>query len=114
MSRERQIVDRTMIDELKELNGDDELLTSLVEMFVRDGSERISELEAASRAGDLAAATEAAHALKGSSRTLGAVEVGHLCEQIESRASPPAAAEVAELRTAFERACGTLNELVGV
>jgi HPt (histidine-containing phosphotransfer) domain-containing protein len=55
----------------------------VIQTFLRQGDELLLELERAVRAEDVTAASEAAHKLRGSSGTVGGVELGRLCDEIE-------------------------------
>ncbi|MBX2989637.1 MAG: response regulator [Bacteroidetes bacterium] len=79
------ILDRSRLEELYELSdGADALLVELLEVFRVDGPVRLEELRAAISAHDMVAARMAAHALKGSSRNLGATQLAEYCHQLES------------------------------
>ena len=104
------VVDRQPLDDL--CAGDEdaaELVASLVALYDRDGSQRIEMLHDAVRRGDGETVIAVVHSLKGASRTIGAVEVGALCELIERSGRMPKAAEVSRLDAAFRRALTVLR-----
>ncbi len=81
-------IDPSVIDSLRELGGDDEpgLLVELIDIFLRDAPQRIGEIEAGLRNGDIELLERAAHTLKSSSANIGAPALSELCRRIELRA----------------------------
>lgn len=72
---------------LASITGEDrEFERELAESFVSASPPIIEQLRAAAEAGDAPGVRSAAHALKGSSRAIGAEAVGALCEDLEHRA----------------------------
>jgi CheY-like chemotaxis protein len=61
------------------------LIDQLAELFVQDTPERLAVLRRAASMGDLPALAEAAHTLKGSSASLGATTMVHLCDRLEAQ-----------------------------
>ncbi len=55
----------------------------LLEKFLLNAQVQTERLHAATLAGDAAAAGQIAHSLKSSARAVGAMQLGHLCEQLE-------------------------------
>jgi HPt (histidine-containing phosphotransfer) domain-containing protein len=62
---------------------DAEFLGMLVDEFLAEAPRRLRALRAAYAAGDVAALTSEAHALKGSARILGAMPLADLCAALE-------------------------------
>jgi diguanylate cyclase (GGDEF)-like protein len=56
----------------------------MLSMFVRDATQQVRAIELAVAAGDLALAAKLAHELKTSARMVGALQMGQLCEDIET------------------------------
>jgi two-component system sensor histidine kinase/response regulator len=92
------------------------LIVDLVGLFLRDAPGRVEAIERALATPDAEALRQAAHALRGSSRTLGAVRMAGLCRELEeigaSGSVTGAAPLVAQLkeglaltRRALERSC---------
>lgn len=78
------LLDQTRLDELRELgDGDDSLLAELVEVFLRDAPERIVALREAFARHDEHALRMISHALKGSSRNIGATRLADTCQTLE-------------------------------
>ena len=90
-SGERAALDIGVISNLRALQSRAEpnLLSDLIDSFLRDSAERIAAMRGAAASGDAKALTRTAHALKGSSGTVGANRMTALCDVIEelSRAS---------------------------
>jgi len=90
-SGERAALDISVISNLRALQSRAEpnLLSDLIDSFLRDSAERIAAMRGAAASGDAKALTRTAHALKGSSGTVGANRMTALCDVIEelSRAS---------------------------
>ncbi|MBF0095571.1 MAG: response regulator, partial [Alphaproteobacteria bacterium] len=69
---------------LREVVGDDdEALSSILDAFVHSTPALVDELERGIAAGDMGAAREAAHAIKGSARMAGALRLGEICSEIQ-------------------------------
>ncbi|HWA78559.1 MAG TPA: ATP-binding protein [Polyangiaceae bacterium] len=82
---------------------------NLVERYVADAEAYLVTLEDAERAGDKRKLKDLAHALKGGSRSIGAIKLAKLCEGLEQRA---ALAEPASCQTAIAEVRGVLSETV--
>ena len=73
---------RIDLDHLRRYTGDDdELVAEVLEMF---GDQTVMWLRALDPSADDATWSGAAHALKGSAQTVGATELGALCERAEA------------------------------
>jgi two-component system, sensor histidine kinase and response regulator len=76
------------LDHLRESSGNDrEFMGKLLGEFLDPLPSRIEEMEASARTGDAVKLRFQAHGLKGSSRTMGAVTLGELCQEIEMHAA---------------------------
>ncbi len=97
------LLDEKRVSELRELgDGDDCLLLELVEMFLRDGPERILTLRAALAAQDANAVQMISHALKGSSRNIGAAKFADYCQTLEAAAKADNIANAGGIADAIE------------
>jgi PAS domain S-box-containing protein len=67
---------------LKNLDGNEELLAELYEIFLRSAPDRFAELESALKAGDEATAMRASHSLKGNAATVGAPMVNEAAKAV--------------------------------
>ena len=75
-------IDKSMIEELKELMEDD--FPVLIETYIQDCDERITGLTTAIADSDSTEVRELAHAFKGSSSNLGAQKLADLCFSLET------------------------------
>ncbi len=112
-----EIVDGKRLAELRELARDEEphWLSELVHMYVADAENRITSMREAAAAGQAAEVGRLAHALKGSSRNLGVLNVVPACQalQLAGEAGDQSciAAQLQELQSAFAQARAELERL---
>lgn len=108
-------LDAVQIAELVELMGDD--FDSLVEAYLRDSADRISQLDQALTDGNFDQVRRQAHSLKGSSSNLGALQLAKRCQQLESLAQRQDVAaipvELAGLRHELNGVQRELRQLLG-
>lgn len=71
------------LEMLRSFGGDD-LVRSLIATFLRFADEQMATASAAAAAGDGAGIARVAHAIKSSSRQLGAFALGDACESAEA------------------------------
>ena len=85
MTGAADILDHTIIDDLRQLDpdGSSGFLASIVEVFDTQCDELLPDLLSVAQAGDADEIAKKAHKLKGSARTIGAAQVGQLCEVLE-------------------------------
>jgi two-component system sensor histidine kinase/response regulator len=95
---------------LEELVGNDPaVIFDLLHGF-QDSAGRTAELlKAACGVGDMATTIEQAHRLKSSARTVGALVLGALCEEIETAGKAGAGDTLARLLPVFERESDAVN-----
>jgi CheY-like chemotaxis protein/HPt (histidine-containing phosphotransfer) domain-containing protein len=95
---------------LEDLVGNDPaVILDLLQGF-RDNVGRSAELlKAACSVGDMNTTIEQAHRLKSSARTVGALVLGALCEEIETAGKAGASDTLAQLLPAFERVSDAVN-----
>ncbi len=102
----RPVLDPGMLDELREIAGDEAAM--IVRLFLEDAPRLVRQLEHASATPDLDAMREAAHALKSSSANVGALALSAAAKRIELAARAHAldrpAVAVALLIAEFARA----------
>ena len=103
-------VNPAAIDRLREQVGPGVALAPLVEIFRTNTPTKIAELREAAETKDTEGVRRAAHFLKGSASSLGAVRLAALCGEIEH--SPPARAAglVAAVEVAFTEAVEALEQ----
>lgn len=84
MTDEIQVLDRAVIDELRESVGDDAgFVADLAATYVAEGDDHLAAMDAAAAAGDAAAIVRPAHTLKSSSAALGALRLAQIAKEIE-------------------------------
>jgi len=92
---------RVLID----LVGDEPAVVyEFLDDFRRSATESHAAMQAAIAAGDAKALTALAHRLKSSSRSVGAIQLGACCEELEKAGGPVAGNEVKARYASFERA----------
>jgi len=96
-------VDLAVLSSLEDGGGDDSsLIVELIDLYRENGTRQIDEIKAAAAKMDDESLKSSAHALKGSSWTMGASRVGKLCAQLEQLARP-GSNEAAELVRDLEK-----------
>ena len=77
--------DRAVLDRLRAALGDDTgvFAARVIQTFLRQGSELVTELEQAARDGDVQVVSALAHKLKGSSGSVGGERLVVLCDELE-------------------------------
>jgi HPt (histidine-containing phosphotransfer) domain-containing protein len=106
-------VDPAALERLREQIGSGDALEHIVALFRSQTPEKLEKLGASVGSGDRKAVTEAAHFLKGSAASLGAVRMAELCQQLETN-SPARSPELLEaLNGAFDEAVFALEGRLG-
>ena len=84
---DRQVIDQTIVRELKDLSSGAEssFFLDQVLLFSRRGRQSLTALDGALSSGERAAAGRAAHALAGSAAVIGAARLSELCLDLEER-----------------------------
>lgn len=77
-------IDTSMLEGLKELLADN--FVQLISAYINDGTERLNRLGQAITIVDLPSVTMESHALKGSSKNIGAQGFAELCGALEQQA----------------------------
>ena len=110
------VIDPQAIEDLRALNPEDPaFLRELIDLFIQDVPERITEIEQALARQDAVLLTRAAHTIKGSCSNFGAAslrEISHAME-MQGKASDfaTAATSLATLRAAFADVTAALNQV---
>lgn len=76
------VIDQATFDELKQMSGED-FIGELIDAFLEDAPNMISNMEAALAAKDADVFRRNAHSLKSNANTFGAVELGVLARELE-------------------------------
>ena len=112
------VIDLQAIENLRALNpGDeDEFLREIVQIFLTDTPQRITELEQSLTARDVPKFARAAHSVKGSSANLGAMALRSVAEKLEHHSRQAgldgAPLLLIELKVQFAQAQLELKKLV--
>jgi PAS domain S-box-containing protein len=93
-------LDSGVLDALREQFGDEAFVRDLVDTFLHEAPALVADL----RSGSAENARRAAHTLKTNARTLGAAELGRLCEELEQLGTDGEAAGELVARTDAEYA----------
>ena len=82
---DEQVLDSQSIASLRALSPDDDgtFVRELVEIYLQDTPQRLTDLEQALAKEDAYSVTRAAHTIKGSSSNFGAIRLAKLAHQIE-------------------------------
>jgi HPt (histidine-containing phosphotransfer) domain-containing protein len=88
---------------LAQVQGDAKLASEIAGLFLADAPRSLARLGRAMEAGDLAAASQAAHALKGALSHLGAEPARRAALELETAAAAGAPAPVRKALAALER-----------
>jgi PAS domain S-box-containing protein len=110
--RGQPVLDESRLVDLEGLQAPDgtSLLTSIVRSFLSRSPDQLSDLRQAARTGDVDGVQRLAHALRGSSGTIGADRVASMCRQIElGEGSLPAEGRLDELESELHRAREALS-----
>ena len=94
-------IDAAMMSQLQELLGD--RFGELVERFIQDGERRLSLLRSAVVQPDFDVVHAEAHGLKGSSRNIGANDLGGLCGDLEQLGKERSAVNMSTVFAAVEQ-----------
>ena len=87
MTQELLALDTEQLKSLRELNepGEPDLVTELIDIFIKQSPETLEALHAAVKKNDSKAIEKMAHKLKGSCANLGAEKMRSLCQKMEER-----------------------------
>jgi signal transduction histidine kinase/DNA-binding response OmpR family regulator/HPt (histidine-containing phosphotransfer) domain-containing protein len=104
-------VDPAVIADLQDLmDGDDGAMGEFVHAYLRQSGDLVVELRRAGAAGDGDAVRRTAHALRGSSATMGAARLAGLCKELEEH-GPSGEADVAAVTAEYARVADALRPL---
>jgi HPt (histidine-containing phosphotransfer) domain-containing protein len=98
------LIDASVIQGLRELGGEEDpgLLVELIDLYLADAPQRMSEIRQALSTCDWKLLERAAHTLKSSSANIGALELSSICKELEAKA-----------RACDEQVCAALCERSG-
>jgi HPt (histidine-containing phosphotransfer) domain-containing protein len=79
------VLDKSVLDELRELEGEDgELISQLVSLYTTKGKAKLDLIQKHIESGNFSDASLEAHALKGMSGNIGAMKMFECCQHIET------------------------------
>ena len=84
-------------------SGDSQFIAELIDTWVSDATEQITVIEQALVTGDADTLRRAAHTLKSTSQSLGAVQLAGICAEIEAHARDGSLNAVSELLPTLHR-----------
>ncbi len=96
------LLDRGVLDELREDLGDAALLRQVIAAFLERAPSTLAKLRDAATRGDTPAVLAAAHAMKGTSATLGARALSERCAELERLARAGSAPDLVAQAAAIE------------
>lgn len=82
--RPKPQVDLAVLSGLEDADEGSSLIVELIDLYHENGTRQIDEIKAAAAKMDGESLKQSAHALKGSSLTMGASQVADLCQQLET------------------------------
>lgn len=108
------VVDRTLLREILGVDPDSGMLAGLVQRLVKASEPLLADMEAALEAGDPERLATAAHALKGGARSMAAVQLGNVAEELQhgGRAGR-LPADLAPVRAALDELQSLADSLAG-
>jgi HPt (histidine-containing phosphotransfer) domain-containing protein len=84
VSDQPEVLDRAVVNELRDsVGGDEAFVRELVDAYLAESPGYLNALEMAAAAGDAAAVVRPAHTLKSSSAAVGAMRLAALSKQVE-------------------------------
>lgn len=102
-------------DLLARLDGDEELFSEIVEVFLSEGPGQIEDVVTALQKGEASVIERSAHGLKGAAGNIGAVRLRRVAHRIEAAARRGDASAASALGDALEREYRALSaELTGI
>jgi len=105
----RDALDRRVLDHLREDLGDTAALREVISTFLERSPSMLTALREAAARGDVAAVSAGAHAMKGTSATLGALALASLCAELERLARAGSMSEVVAKVSAIEAEYGSVD-----
>jgi len=105
----RDALDRRVLDQLREDLGDAAALRDVISTFLERSPSMLTGLREAAARGDGVAVSAGAHAMKGTSATLGALTLSSLCAELERLARAGRMAELVAQVPAVEAEYGSVD-----
>jgi len=103
-----------VLDQLREDLGDTAALREVISTFLERSPSMLIALQEAAARGDVAAVSAGAHAMKGTSATLGALALSELCAELERLARAGSMSEVVARVPPIEAEYGSVDRALRV
>lgn len=110
MSNSLEIINISVINELKEIMGDD--FCFLINKYQADSEDKISEMKSAFNSKDVDTFKMIVHSLKGSSLNIGMHKLAYVASQIEDRVSSENIESLHELLSLLEYEFSSAKEAI--
>jgi HPt (histidine-containing phosphotransfer) domain-containing protein len=107
-----QPVNLQVLVDLENGDDDEDLVTELIDLFLENAEREVKAIKTAALERNESSRKERAHALKGSSSTIGAWRVAKLCEQLEVLAEQNSSARIDELVRKLESEFASAREVL--
>jgi signal transduction histidine kinase/CheY-like chemotaxis protein/HPt (histidine-containing phosphotransfer) domain-containing protein len=108
------VLDRRVLDQLREDLGDTAALREVISTFLERSPSMLIALQEAAARGDVAAVSAGAHAMKGTSATLGALALSEQCAELERLARAGSMSEIVVRVPAIEAEYGSVDRALRV
>jgi len=105
-----EVIDRQALNELAMLGRDLDFMQDLIVGFISDTDGLLDSIEAALRDGNLAQFRDLTHALKGSSRSIGAVGLADFATRIHRMSQPELCGDIAGISTELQSRFGATRQ----
>lgn len=98
-------IDMAVLRSFEEIQaeGEPDLIVELIDLYLKDAPSKLASMQEAVAGEDAASLRRAAHGLRGSSASIGAVQVAALCEGLEHASRVDSAGQAAALVGQLER-----------
>ncbi len=105
-------IDETILETYRTLQepGQGDIVTEFIDVFLEDLPSRLANIRKAVMGGTPQAIRSAAHALKGSGGSIGAIRLASLCGELETLGRSGQADGTSELLTAIEQEAAQARE----
>ena len=109
----RESIDLSVLISFADSQGeeDSDLVVELIDLYLTDSSRRVADMRQALAGSDEALLARAAHALRGSSGTLGAWQVAESCEELERLAFELSFADVTLVLERLDRELTSVQQV---
>ena len=109
------VLDLNTIDDLRALADDSSFLSGLIDGFIEGSQKMISEMETSLSQNDIPEFYEKAHALKGSSGSIGAIALHHICtlDHVNELSTSELISILKAIKKTFKKTADELSRFTG-